>query len=73
MVFFLKMLDGVFLGELVGVVGADKFLEFVECLLAQVVAIHEEQNPVGLGELDESIAEVDRRECLADARGHLDQ
>ena len=69
----LQVLDGVFLGELVAVVRADELLELVERLLAQVVAVHQEQNPLGLGELDEPVAEVDGGEGLAAAGGHLDQ
>ena len=51
-----KVLDGVFLGELVVVVGADVLLELVVGLPAQVVAIHQEQDPLGLAELDEPVA-----------------
>ena len=52
----LETLDRVFLGELVVVVRADVLLELVEGLLAQRVAVHQEQNPLGLAELDEPIA-----------------
>ena len=69
----LQVLDGVFLGELVAVVRADELLELVERLLAQVVAVHQEQDALGLGELDEPVAEVDGGERLAAAGRHLDQ
>ena len=60
MVLRLETLDRVFLGELVVVVGADVLLELVVGLLAQRVAVHEEQNPLGLAELDEPVAAGDR-------------
>ena len=47
MVFLLQVLDGVFLGELVAVHRADELLELVERLLAEVVAVHEEENALG--------------------------
>ena len=52
---------------------ADKLLELVERLIAEVAAVHQEQNAPRIGELDEPIAEVDGGEGLAAARGHLDQ
>ena len=52
---------------------ADELLELVERLLAQVVAVHQEEDALGLGELDEPVAEVDGGERLAAAGRHLDQ
>jgi len=47
---------------LVAVDGADELLEFVEGLLPQVVAVDQEQNPFGVGVLDQPVTDVDRRE-----------
>ena len=70
---FLEVLDGVFVGELVPVDGADELLELVVGLLAEVVAVDEEEDPAGVGVLDEPVAEVDGGEGLATAGGHLDE
>jgi hypothetical protein len=43
------VLDGVFLGELVPVYRTEELLELVKRLLAQVIPVHEEQNPLGVG------------------------
>ena len=40
---------------------------------AEVVAVHQEQDALGAGVLDEPVAEVDGGEGLAGAGGHLDQ
>ncbi len=66
-------LDDVLLGELEVVVGRDVLLEFLERLLAEVAAVHQEQDAPRAGELDEPVDEVDGGEGLARAGGHLDE
>ena len=68
MVLLLQVLDGVFLGELAAVVRADVLLELVERLLAQVVAVHQEEDALGPGELDEAVAEDDGGEASCRCR-----
>ncbi|KYC51213.1 MAG: hypothetical protein AMQ22_01349 [Candidatus Methanofastidiosum methylothiophilum] len=68
-----KMLDVVEVGEPAAVVGRDVLLELAPGLAAEIVAVHEEQDAPGAGMLDEPIAERDRGESLAAARGHLNQ
>ena len=53
--------------------GRDELLEFLERLVAEVAAIHQEQHAPRAGELDEPIDEVDGGVGLAAAGGHLDQ
>src|ERR1035441_1487334 len=67
------MLDDVFLGELVVVYGRDELLELCEGLPAKVAAVHEEQNPVCAGILDQAVSEVDGGERFAGAGGLLDE
>jgi hypothetical protein len=69
----LQVLNGVLLGELVAVRRAYELLKLVECLFPQVVAIHQEQNPPGMGVLDEPVTEVDGGKGLAAPRGHLNE
>ena len=69
----LEVLDLVFLGELVAGGRARELLKLVERLLAEVVAVDEEENPLSAGVLDEPVAEVDGSEGLPGAGRHLDQ
>ena len=69
----LQVLHVVQLGELAAVVGGDVLVELVERLLAQVVAVHQEQHALRPGELDQAVDEGDRGEGLAAAGRHLDQ
>ena len=48
-------------------------LEFLQRLVAEVAAIHQEQHAARAGELDEPVDERDGGECLARSGGHLDQ
>ena len=61
-------LDVVFVGELVGVHGADELLELPVGLPPEVAAIHEEQHPLRPAELDEPVAGIHGRERLARCR-----
>ena len=69
----LQMLNAVLLGELVAVDGTDELLELIERLFAQVVSIHQEKDPFGIGVLDEPVAEIDGGEGFAAAGRHLDE
>ncbi len=68
-----QALDDVFLGELVVVHGRDELLKFLERLVAEIAAIHEEQDAFRPGVFDEAIDEIDGGEGLARAGGHLDE
>ena len=67
-----QVLDVVFLGELVGVHGLTNCWNSGRSA-AQVVAVHEEQDPLGPAELDEPVAGIDGGEGLARSGRHLDQ
>ena len=71
--FELQVLDDVQLAELAPVVGRDELLELLLRLAAQVAAVDQEQDPLGLAELRQPIGEVGGRERLAGAGRHLDQ
>ena len=47
--------------------------ELVLGLLAEVAAVHQEQDAFGAGELEQAIGDVDGREGFAGAGGHLDE
>jgi len=66
-------LDDELFGELEVVVGRDVLLEFLERLVAEVAAVYKEEHAARACELDKAVDEVDGREGLAAARGHLDQ
>lgn len=68
-----EMLDVVKLGELAAVIGRDELLEFFVSLASKVPAIDEEEHPLRLSELHQSIDLIDGRESLAAPRSHLDQ
>ena len=67
------MLDFVFLGELVARGRTRELLKLLERLLAEVIAVDEEEDPLGAGVLDEPVAGVDGSESLPGAGRHLDQ
>ena len=69
----LHVLDVVKLGELASVVGGDEGLELLEGLAAEVVAVDEEEDAAGIGELGKTVGEVAGGEGFAGACGHLDQ
>jgi hypothetical protein len=60
-----EMLDDVFLGELAVVHGRDELLEFLERLLAEIAAIHQEQDTLRPGVFDEAIDKIDGGEGFA--------
>jgi hypothetical protein len=66
-------LDDVLLGELEVVVGRDVLLEFLERLVAQVAAVHQEEHSPCSGEFDEPVDKADGGVRLARTGGHLDQ
>ena len=68
-----QALDDVLLGELEVVVGRGVLLELLEGLVAEVAAVHQEQDPPGAGELDQPVRKHDGEEGLAGAGGHLHQ
>ena len=69
----LQVLDVVQLGELAAIVGGDELVELLEGLLAQVVAVHQEEHAFGPGMLNQAVDEVDGGEGFAAAGRHLDQ
>ena len=68
-----QALDDVFLGELVFVDRRNELLKFLERLVAEIAAIHEEQDAFRPGVFDEAIDEIDGGEGFARASGHLDE
>src|SRR6516225_8288581 len=67
------MLDVVKLGELAAVVGRDELLEFFQRLVAEIAAVHQEEDAARTSELDEAVNEIDGGVGLAAAGGHLDK
>ena len=68
-----EVLDVVEFRELATVIRGTICLELFQRLAAKVVAIHQEQDAVGLGVLDEPIREGTGRERLPRAHDHLDE
>ena len=68
-----QVLDVVLVGELVLGVGTVELLELFEGLPAQVGAIHEKEDALGPGVLDQPVTEVAGNKGLPGAGGHLDQ
>ena len=66
-------LDGVERRELARIVGRLEVGELVLGLLAEIAAIHEEEDALGFGELEQAIGDIDGGEGLARAGRHLDQ
>ena len=71
--FGLEPLDGVERRELARIVGRLEVGELVLGLLAEIAAIHQEQDALGAGELEQAIGDVDGGEGLARAGRHLDE
>ena len=69
----LQVLDVVEGREVAAVVGRREGLELAQSLVAEIVAIDQEQDAPGAGVLDQSVAEVAGGEDLAAAGRHLDQ
>ena len=69
----LEPLDGVERRELARVVRRREVGELVLGLLAEVAAVHEEQDALGAAELEQAVGGVDGGERLAGAGGHLDR
>ena len=69
----LQVLDDVEAREIAAVVGRDEGLELAQRLVAEIVAIDQEQDAPGAGVLDQPVAEVAGGEGLAAAGRHLDQ
>ena len=67
------MLGREFLGERVVGVRAHVLLEFIHGLLAQDVTVHQEEDALGFGELDQAVAERAGGVGLPGAGGHLDE
>ena len=67
------MLDVVDLGELAARVGRDELVEFALGLSAQIGAVHEEEDALGPGVLDQPVGERTGGVGLARAGGHLDE
>ena len=67
------MLDVVEFGEKAAGVGRAVAVEFVASLLAEIRAVHEEEDAAGLGVFDEAIGERAGGEGLPRARGHVDE
>ena len=68
-----EVLDVVELGELAAGVGRDELLELGHGLAAEIGAVHQEEDALGAGVLDEPVGEGAGGEGLARAGGHLDE
>ena len=68
-----EVLDVVELGELAAGVGRDELVELAHGLLAEIGAVHEEQDALGPGVLDQAVGEAAGGVGLARAGGHLDE
>ena len=68
-----EVLDVVELGEEAAGVGRAVAVEFVTGLLAEIGAVHEEEDAAGLGVFDEAIGERAGSEGLSRAGGHVDE
>ena len=66
-------LNGVKRRELPRVVGRREIGELVLGLLAEIAAVHQEEDALCIGELEQAIGDVDGRKGFAGAGGHLDQ
>ena len=67
------MLDVVNLGELAAGVGRDELLKLGHGLPSEIGAVHEEEDALGPGMLDEPVDKAARGVSLARAGGHLDE
>ena len=68
-----EMLDVVNLGELASGVGGNELLELGHGLASEIGAIHEKENALRTGVLDDPVSETARGVGLASSGGHLDQ
>jgi hypothetical protein len=68
-----QVLDDIGVGESVGGARRVKVLEFLQRLIAQVVAIDQKEDAAGAGLLDEAVGEGAGREGLPGAGGELDE
>jgi hypothetical protein len=69
----LQVLDVVEAREVASVIGRREGLELAQGLVAEIVAVDQEQDAASAGVLDQPIAEVAGGEGLAAAGRHLDQ
>ena len=68
-----QVLNRELVGEGVGGRRIPELLELVQRLAPEVVAVHQEEDALGVGVLDEPVAGRHRHEGLAAAGGHLDE
>ncbi len=68
-----QSLDDELFSELEVVVRRHILLKLFQCLVAEIAAIDQEEHALGPAELDEPVDEVDSREGLTAAGGHLDE
>ncbi len=68
-----EMLDVVNLGELAAGVGRDELIELALGLASEIRAVHEKEDALCTGVLDEPVGEAARGVGLARAGGHLDE